>query len=276
MPATSRTRPASPSKPSKPSSLARSEPAWLIEQRREAGRRSAKWTGRSATTKSGFAPTSACSSSNQFRAARSTRNRRARKPTPAAADRRRGSRRPDDCRSTAGRTARGSKRSGQTRASLFGSLDELVNTHGDLVRKHLFSRAVDPSYDKFAALHAACWSGGHLLYVPRGVVDRRAAALLVGARQTAARDLGHTLVVLEDGAEATLMCETASHVARRAGGLHCGATEVDPRAQLAAAARQPAELGAAASGTSPIRRRSSAATRRCNGRSPPSAAGCRR
>src|SRR5262245_31913226 len=52
---------------------------------------------------------------------------------------------------------------------LVGSLDDLVQSHGDLVRKHLFTRAIDPTYDKFAALHAACWSGGHLLYVPRGV-----------------------------------------------------------------------------------------------------------
>src|SRR5262245_25007125 len=51
---------------------------------------------------------------------------------------------------------------------LFGNLDELVHSHGDLVRKHLY-RAVDPHFDKFAALQAACWSGGHFLYVPRGV-----------------------------------------------------------------------------------------------------------
>jgi Fe-S cluster assembly protein SufD len=37
--------------------------------------------------------------------------------------------------------------------------------------------------------------------------------------------LGHTLIVLEDGAEATIMCETASREVG-SGGLHCGATEV--------------------------------------------------
>src|SRR5688500_3802924 len=52
---------------------------------------------------------------------------------------------------------------------LFGSLDELVEEHGELLRPHLLRRAVDPNYDKFAALHAALWSGGTLLYVPRGV-----------------------------------------------------------------------------------------------------------
>src|ERR1051326_8907352 len=83
---------------------------------------------------------------------------------------------------------------------LFGSLDELVHSHGDLIRKHLFTRAVDPNYDKFAALHAACWSGGHLLYVPRGVtVDEPLHCL--SAISNGGVDLGHTLIVLEEGAD---------------------------------------------------------------------------
>ena len=52
---------------------------------------------------------------------------------------------------------------------LFGSLDRLVGEHGDLLRPYFERRVVDPNKDKFAALHAACWSGGTLLYVPRGV-----------------------------------------------------------------------------------------------------------
>ena len=107
---------------------------------------------------------------------------------------------------------------------LFGSLDELVSTHGELIQKHLFTRAVDPAYDKFSALHAACWSGGHLLYVPRGVaIDQPLHCL--SAMTGGGVDLGHTLIVLEEGAEATVMCETAS-VDPAAGGFHCGATEV--------------------------------------------------
>jgi Fe-S cluster assembly protein SufD len=107
---------------------------------------------------------------------------------------------------------------------LFGSLDELINTHGDLVRKHLFTRAVDPNYDKFAALHAACWSGGQLLYVPKNVVIDEPLHCL-SALTNGGADFSHTLVVLEEGAEATIMCETASD-ATNSGGFHCGATEV--------------------------------------------------
>ncbi|MCI0358594.1 MAG: Fe-S cluster assembly protein SufD [Planctomycetaceae bacterium] len=107
---------------------------------------------------------------------------------------------------------------------VFGSLDELVHTHGELIRKHLFTRAVDPTYDKFSALHAACWSGGHLLYVPRNVTIEEPLHCL-SAISDGGVDLGHTLIVLEENAEATVMCETASP-RQEDSGFHCGATEV--------------------------------------------------
>ena len=79
-------------------------------------------------------------------------------------------------------------------------------------------------YDKFAALQAACWCGGTLLYVPAGVrVDRPFHVLSV--LTPGGVDLSRCLVVLEEGAEATLLAETASSDAAAAG-LHCGAVEL--------------------------------------------------
>jgi Fe-S cluster assembly protein SufD len=114
---------------------------------------------------------------------------------------------------------------------LFGSLDRLIGEHGDVLRPYLFA-AVDYRTDKFAALHAACWSGGMLLYVPRGVVIDRPLHML-SVLSSGAVDFGHVLIVLEDGAEVTLLAETAS-LEPAAAGLHCGATEihVGPRARL--------------------------------------------
>jgi Fe-S cluster assembly protein SufD len=113
---------------------------------------------------------------------------------------------------------------------LFGSLDQLVLEQGDLLRPHLLKRAFDPFYDKFAALHAALWSGGSLLYVPRGVkIEQPLHAL--SAITDGAVDLGHTLVILEPGAEATLLAETAGG---ETGGLHCGGIELllEPESRL--------------------------------------------
>ena len=107
---------------------------------------------------------------------------------------------------------------------LFGSLDRLVADHGPQIQRHLMQRALDPTYDKFAALHAAFWSGGHLLYVPRGVVVEQ-PLLAVSALADGGVDFGHTLVILDEGAQATMMSESAS-VTPDGSGLHCGAVEV--------------------------------------------------
>lgn len=107
---------------------------------------------------------------------------------------------------------------------IFGSLDELVNEHESLIQQYLLRRAVSIDADRFAALHAAFWSGGHVLYVPRGVVvDEPLFALSV--IRDGGCDLGHTLVILEDGAEATLLSEYASP-SEETEGLHCGAIEI--------------------------------------------------
>lgn len=110
------------------------------------------------------------------------------------------------------------------RGVLFGSLEHLVAEHGDVIRPHLMTRAMNPQYDRFAALHAAFWSAGTVLYVPRGVVvDEPLHAL--SAMPDQGVDLGHILVILEDGAEATLLAETAS-TAEGDGGFHCGGCEL--------------------------------------------------
>jgi Fe-S cluster assembly protein SufD len=114
---------------------------------------------------------------------------------------------------------------------LFGSLDTLVAEHEKLLRDYFERRVVDPLKDKFSALHAAFWCGGTLLFVPKGVrIDQPLHSLSAIARGV---DLGKTLVILEEGAEATLLSETASTSAD-CGGLHCGSIEliVEPGARL--------------------------------------------
>ena len=115
---------------------------------------------------------------------------------------------------------------------LFGSLDELVATHGALLQPHLMTKAFSSRYDKFSALHAACWSGGTLLYVPRGVVIDQPLHSL-SAMSPGGVDFSHTLVILEDGAEATLLAETTGGGDDEQG-LHCGAIELllAPEARL--------------------------------------------
>jgi len=114
----------------------------------------------------------------------------------------------------------------------FGSLDAALAQLPELLKSHFLDPIADPRADKFAALQAACWSGGTLLYVPRGVVIDQPLYSL-SALSPNATDCGRTLVVLDEGAEATLLSETAS-LDPAAAGLHCGAIElrVGPGARL--------------------------------------------
>ncbi len=107
---------------------------------------------------------------------------------------------------------------------IFGELADLVREHPEIIQKYLFTRVIDPGYDRFSALHAAFWSSGVVLYVPRGVVVDRPLHSLAGMSE-GATDFGHTLVILEEGSEATLLSECAS-VDARASGLNCGAVEI--------------------------------------------------
>lgn len=108
---------------------------------------------------------------------------------------------------------------------LFGSLSELVKDHGAILEPHLMTSAVKPNVDRFAAWHAAFWTGGTVLYVPRKVQITEPLYSLIGLSAEGAADFSHTLIVLEEGASATLLEETSSaHV--DATGLHVGAVEL--------------------------------------------------
>lgn len=106
---------------------------------------------------------------------------------------------------------------------LFGSARQLLAEHGDTLKPH-FHKVFNPDFDRFSALHAAFWSSGTILYVPRNVVVEKPLHTFA-AMSDGGIDFGHTLVILEDGAEATLLAECASPSVD-AKGLHCGGIEL--------------------------------------------------
>jgi Fe-S cluster assembly protein SufD len=85
---------------------------------------------------------------------------------------------------------------------IFTDLNTAVREHPELVRKHFMTDAVPVDFGKFEALHAAMWQGGAFLYVPKGVsVELPFRSFAIG--QTAGASIfTHSLVVLEEGAEA--------------------------------------------------------------------------
>lgn len=110
--------------------------------------------------------------------------------------------------------------------SVFLDLATAVRDQPELLKRWLLTEAVTPAADYFAALHAAFWSSGTLLYVPRGVKVEAPLFSLVGLAEEGTVDFSHLLIILEEGAEATLVRETASAGRGQAPGLHVGAVEV--------------------------------------------------
>jgi Fe-S cluster assembly protein SufD len=123
---------------------------------------------------------------------------------------------------------------GKLGGAAFVDLATAVKSHPELLERFLLTEAVSPRADSFAALHAAFWTGGTLLYVPKGVKVETPLFSLVGLARGGRVDLDHTLVVLEEGAEATLVRETAGRDRGDAPGLHAGAVEmfIGPGARL--------------------------------------------
>ena len=109
-----------------------------------------------------------------------------------------------------------------------------VKSHPDLLERYLMTEAVLPTADAFSALHAAFWTSGTLLYIPKGFKVEAPLFSLIGMTNLGRVDLEHTLVILEEGAEATLVRETASRHRADAPALHIGAVElfVDRGAKL--------------------------------------------
>ena len=116
---------------------------------------------------------------------------------------------------------------------LFGNLSDLVRDHGDVLKPYLMTTAVKPDADRFSAWHAAFWTGGTVLFVPRNVQVTEPLYSLIGLAADGAADFSHTLIILSEGASATLLEETSS-ATKDAAGLHVGAVELllAPRSNL--------------------------------------------
>ncbi len=114
---------------------------------------------------------------------------------------------------------------------VFGSFAQVLQTRQELLKA--LERAVPADTDRFAAWHYAFCTGGTVLYVPRNVTVDVPLYSLIGLATEGAADFSHTLVVLEEGASATLLEETASLDPTHTG-LHVGAVELllAPRSTL--------------------------------------------
>ncbi len=115
---------------------------------------------------------------------------------------------------------------------VFTDLLTAAKEHEDLVRPNLMTKAVLPTDGKFAALHAALWTHGVFIYVPRNVVAELPLHVVMYNTHPGAT-LGHVFIMLEENAQATVQVDYASSDVET-DSTYIGATEliVGPAANL--------------------------------------------
>ncbi len=112
---------------------------------------------------------------------------------------------------------------------IFCDMATAITKHGDLVKEYLGKSIAPDEPRKFNALHAALWKTGAFLYVPRDVRVTVPFEILYQFAGNATAGFPHTLVVVEPGAEATLVQKFVGGPtpgSNGTAGLHASGTEV--------------------------------------------------
>jgi Fe-S cluster assembly protein SufD len=90
------------------------------------------------------------------------------------------------------------------------SLHDAVELHPDLVREHLATEAVPPEESKLAALNAAFWNDGILLYVPQNVQLDLPVRVTRWTNESGVAHFSRVLIVAEPHSQVSYVDEVVS------------------------------------------------------------------
>ena len=117
------------------------------------------------------------------------------------------------------------KKEWEDKGVIFLDCDDALKHHEALFKKYFMTSCVSPSLHKFAALHAAVWSGGTFIYIPPGV--KLNIPLQAYFRMNAKRggQFEHTLIIVDKDAECQYI-EGCSAPQYTVNSLHAGCVEI--------------------------------------------------
>ncbi len=96
---------------------------------------------------------------------------------------------------------------------ILSDLDTAVREHPELVQQYFMTECVPVAQSKYTALHAAFWSGGFFLYIPKGVEIEAPLLAQVWLDASAAATFTHTLIIAEELSSVRFVEEYTSGVA---------------------------------------------------------------
>lgn len=108
---------------------------------------------------------------------------------------------------------------------IFSNFDTAVQQHPELVKPYFMSRCVPVNDHKFAALHAAVFSGGTFIYVPPGVSVELPLQAYFRMNAPGVGQFEHTLIIADEGSTVHYI-EGCSAPKYSVNNLHAGCVEI--------------------------------------------------
>jgi Fe-S cluster assembly protein SufB len=108
---------------------------------------------------------------------------------------------------------------------IFENMDVALKKYPELVREHFMSKCVPMTDHKFTMLHAAVWSGGTFIYVPKGVRVNLPLQAYFRMNKSRSAQFEHTLIIADEDSDITYI-EGCSAPQYTSSSLHAGCVEV--------------------------------------------------
>jgi Fe-S cluster assembly protein SufB len=108
---------------------------------------------------------------------------------------------------------------------IFENFDVAIQKYPELVQPYFMTRCVPINDHKFAALHAAVFSGGTFIYVPPGVKVELPLQAYFRMNAPGTGQFEHTLIIVDEGAEVHYI-EGCSAPQYNTSNLHAGCVEI--------------------------------------------------
>ncbi len=107
---------------------------------------------------------------------------------------------------------------------IYTDFETAVKKYPDMIKEH-FMKCVPITYHKFVALHAAVWSGGSFVYVPKGVNVDIPLQSYFRLNSPESGQFEHTLIIVDEGASLHFI-EGCSAPTYNKVNLHAGCVEL--------------------------------------------------
>jgi Fe-S cluster assembly protein SufB len=108
---------------------------------------------------------------------------------------------------------------------VFLDMDLAVQKYPELVKKYFMTTCIPIRLHKYAALHAAVWSGGTFIYVPKGVKVKEPLQAYFRMNAKKGGQFEHTLIIVDEDSEIHYI-EGCSAPQYTENSLHAGGVEV--------------------------------------------------